>query len=61
MGHVHMITTIIRGYKTGTFITKSFFTSLPPKHESMKANLCQKAIKLAPNDNYFTEELVDIS
>ena len=27
------------------------------KHESMKANLSQKALKLASNDNYFTEEL----
>ena len=29
----------------------SLFTSLSPKHESMKANLNQKAIKLGPNDN----------
>ena len=29
-----------------------FFTSLD---ESVKANLSQKAMKLAPNDNYFTE------
>ena len=33
----------------------SFFTSLD---ERMKANLSQKAMKLGPNDNYFTEELV---
>ena len=42
-----------------------FFTSLPPKHEIMKANLSQKAMKLAPTTttqlqhtthNYFTEE-----
>ena len=32
----------------------SFFSSLPPKHESMKPNLSQKAMK-------FTEELLDIS
>ena len=32
----------------------SFFTFLD---ESMKANLSQKAMKLVPNDNYFTEEL----
>ena len=38
----------------------SVFTSLPPKHESMKANLSQKAMKLGPNDNCFTEELVGI-
>ena len=25
------------------------------KHESMKANLSQKALKLGPNDNCFTE------
>ena len=28
------------------------------KHESMKANLSQKALKLGPNDSYFTEELI---
>ena len=28
------------------------------KHESMKANLSQKALKLGPNDNYFTEVLI---
>ena len=38
----------------------SFSTSLPPKHESMKANLSQKALKLCPDDNCFTEELVGI-
>ena len=32
----------------------SFFTSLSPKHESMKANLNQKAMKLGPNDNWGT-------
>ena len=32
----------------------SFFTSLPPKHESMKANLTQKAMKLGPIDNWGT-------
>ena len=43
--------------------TGSFFTSLLPKqmktwkYESMQANLSQKALKLASNDNYFTEEL----
>ena len=30
------------------------------KHKSMKANLSQKALKLGPNDNCFTEELVGI-
>ena len=34
----------------------SFFTSLRPKHESMKPNLSPKAMKIAPNENYFTEE-----
>ena len=38
----------------------SFFTSLPPKHESMKPNLSQKVRKLVPNDDCFTEELVGI-
>ena len=28
------------------------------KHESMKANLSQKVLKLASNDNYFTKELI---
>ena len=37
------------------------FTSLPPKYESMKPNLSQKAMKLGPNDNCFTEELLGIS
>ena len=32
----------------------SFFTSLLPKHESMKANLSQKAMKLGLNDNWGT-------
>ena len=32
----------------------SFFTSLWPKHESMKANLIQKAMKLGPKDNWGT-------
>ena len=36
----------------------SCFTSLD---ESMKANLSQKAMKLGPNDTYFTEELIGIS
>ena len=39
----------------------SFFTSFHQckwKHESMKANLSQKAVKLGPNVNYFTEELI---
>ena len=35
-----------------------FTTFLLQKHESMKANLSQKAMKLAPNDNYFTEEFI---
>ena len=30
------------------------FTSLPQKHESMKPNLTQKAMKLGPNDNWGT-------
>ena len=36
-------------------------TSLPPKYESMKPNLSQKAMKLGPNDNCFTEKLLGIS
>ena len=32
----------------------SIFTSLD---ESMKSNLSQKAMKLGPNDNYFSDEL----
>ena len=35
-----------------------FFTSLD---ESMKPNLSQMAMKLGPNDTYFTEELIGIS
>ena len=30
---------------------KNVSTSLPPKYESMKPNLSQKAMKLGPNDN----------
>ena len=44
--------------------SSSFFTSLLPKYESMKPNLpnlSQKAKKLGPNDNCFTEELLGIS
>ena len=37
---------------------RAFFTSL---EESMKANLSQKAMKLGPNDTYFTEEPFGIS
>ena len=41
--------------------SSSLFTSLPPKYESMKPNLSQKAMKIGPNDNCFTEELLGIS
>ena len=39
-------------------ILSSLFTSLD---KSMKPNLSQKAMKLGPNDNCFTEELLGIS
>ena len=39
-------------------ILSSFCT---PLDESMKPNLSQKAMKLGPNDNCFTEELLGIS
>ena len=42
--------------KKGLFLLP--FRQIKWKLESMKANLSQKSLKLASNDNYFTEELI---